>query len=118
MVLSDEGMAGVFVTQKVRGPGKRYRHRKEGFSGCLAITKVRVICCTFGKRQINIAVDDARMAHLFVDTPEDTKLSISFESSNFRDGWEGVIEFRFNTEKANPFRDTLVRFGAQPGTAT
>ena len=40
--------------------GKRYRFRSEGFSGWLAVTNRRVICSTFSKRQINIAVDDPK----------------------------------------------------------
>lgn len=94
-----------------------YRHRTEGFSGCLVVTKERVVCYTYGKRQINISVEDPRVVNLYVDTPEEQRLCLSFESSNFREGWEGVMELRFKTEKALLFRDTLVSIGAQQGTA-
>lgn len=117
IVVFDEGIGGWFVTKHVDGPGKRYRHRSEGFSGCLAVTKARVVCYTYGKRQINIAVEDPKMAKLHVDAPKDQKLYLSFESSDFRDGWSGVIEFRFNTDKATLFRDALVAIGAHQGTA-
>jgi hypothetical protein len=113
VVVLDEGMGGWFVTERVNGPGKRYRHRAEGFSGCLAVTKERVVCYTYGKRQINISVDDPKVTNLYVDTPEEQRLCISFESSRFREGWSGVIEFRFNTENALLFRDALVSIGAQ-----
>lgn len=116
-VVLDEGIGGWFVTKNVKGPGRRYRYRTEGFSGCLAVTKVRVICYTYGKRQINISVEDPKIANLYVDTPEEQKLCLSFESSNFREEWEGVIEFRFNTEKALLFRDALITIGAQQGTS-
>jgi hypothetical protein len=116
IVVLDEGMGGWLVTKRVNGPGKRYRHRTEGFSGCLAVTKERVVCYTYGKRQINLSVDDPNITNLYVDTPEEQRLCISFESSNFREGWAGVIEFRFNTEKALLFHDTLVSIGAQQGT--
>jgi hypothetical protein len=58
------------------------------------------------------------MANLYVDTPKEQKLCLSFESSDFREGWQGIIEFRFNTDKALLFRDALVAIGAQQGTAT
>ena len=113
VVVLDEGIGGWFATKHVNGPGKRYRHRTEGFSGFFAVTKVRVICYTYGKRQINISVEDPKIANLSVDIPEEQKLCLSFESSNFREGWEGVIDFRFHTDKALLFRDALIEIGAQ-----
>jgi len=117
IVISDEGMGGWFITKHVNGPGKRYRHRSEGFSGCLVITKKRVICYTYRKRQINISVEDPKIANLYVDILKEEKLSLSFESSDFRQGWNGVIEFRFNTDKAHQFREALLTIGAQQGAA-
>jgi hypothetical protein len=117
VIVFDEGIGGWFLTKRVSAPGKRYSHRKEGFSGFLAVTKVRVVCYTYGKRQINISVEDPKIANLYVDTPEEKRLCLSFESSKFREGWEGVMEFRFNTDKALLFRDALVAIGAQQGTA-
>ncbi len=117
VVAIDEGIGGLFVAKHVNGPGKRYRRRTEGFSGCLAVTKARVVCYTYGKRQINISVEDPKLANLYVDTPTEQKLRLSFESSNFREGWQGVIEFRFGTDKALSFREALVAIGAQHGTA-
>ena len=113
IIVFDEGIGGWFLTKHVNGPGKRYRRRKEGFSGFLVVTKMRVVCYTFGKRQINISVEDQKIASLYVDTPEEQRLCLSFESSNFREGWEGVIEFQFSTNKASLFRDALVAIGAR-----
>jgi len=103
IAVSDEGMAGWFITKDVRGPRKRYRYRSEGFSGWLAVTNSRILCYTYWKRQINISVNDPKIANIFICTPSDEMLSISFESSVFRDGWEGIIEFKFKTEKAKLF---------------
>lgn len=117
IVVLDEGMRGRLVMRHVDGPRKRYRHRSEGFSGCLVVTKARVVCYTYSKRQINISADDPRMANLYVDTPAEQELWLSFESSRFREGWQGVIQFRFNTAKALQFRDALLNVGAQQGIA-
>jgi hypothetical protein len=76
-----------------------------------------VVCYTYWKRQINIAVEDPKLTMLYVDTPSEHTLCLSFESSNFRDGWQGVIEFWFKTDKALSLRDALVAIGAQRGTA-
>ena len=117
IVVLDEGIGGWFLTKNVRGPGKRFLRRSEGFSGCLAVTEKRVVCFTNWKRQINISVEDPKIAHLYVGVPAEDILSISFESSVFREGWEGVIEFRFKTEKAMQFSDVLRSVGAQQGAA-
>ena len=117
IVVSDEGMGGCFIAKHVNGPGKRYRHRSEGFSGCLVVTKERVICYTYGKRQINIFVEDPKIENLYVDILKEEKLRLSFESSDFREGWNGLIEFRFNTNKAHQFREALIEIGAQQGAA-
>lgn len=116
VVALDEGIGGRFVAKHVNGPGKRYRHRTEGFSGCLVVTKSRAVCYTYGKRQINIAVEDPKIAKLHVDTPTEQKLHLSFESSDFREGWQGVIEFQFATDKALLFQEALLAIGAQQGT--
>jgi len=113
IVISDEGMAGWFITKDVKGPGKRYRYRKEGFSGWLAVKNKRILCYTFRKRQINIPVDDPRIDSIHVGTPSVEALSISFESSVFREGWEGEIELRFKTEKAKQFYKILSATCAQ-----
>lgn len=100
IIVLDEGIAGWFITKKVKSPGKRFLNRSEDFSGCLAVTKKRVVCFTYWKRQINISAEDPKIRDLYVNVPAEDILSISFESSVFREGWKGVIEFRFKTEKA------------------
>lgn len=118
IVVADEGMAGSFVARNVKGPGKRYLRRIEGFSGCLVLTKKRLVGFSYWKRQINIAVDDPKFRDLHVDLTRDETLSLSFESSVFREGWQGVMEFRFRTDKAGRFFEALTALGAKQGMAT
>lgn len=115
--ICDEGMPGWFIAKNVTGPGKRYRHRAEGFSGCLVVTKQRITCLTYRKRQINIAVQDPKIGELRVSVPAENRLSISFESSVFREGWQGMLECRFKTDKARAFHDVLRGLGAQEAPA-
>jgi hypothetical protein len=82
------------------------------------VTGKRIVCFTYGKRQINISVEDPKMSEIFVNIPKAKTLSISFESSRFRDGWDGVIEFLFKTEKAQEFHAALIAVGAQQGNAS
>ena len=117
VLVLDEGMGGWFITRNVKAPGKRYVRRSEGFSGSLAVTKKRIVCFTYWKRQMNISVDDSKLSSLYVNTSNEQTLSISFASSDFRKAWQGVIEFRFTTEKARRFQEVLTTLGARPGTA-
>jgi len=117
IVVIDEGICGSFIAINVNGPGKRYRGRSEMFYGFLVIKRRRVVCYTFRKRQINIYVNDDKIMNLYVDTPNEQELRLSFESSDFREGWRGVIEFRFDTEKAFLFREVLLAIGVQKGVA-
>ncbi len=117
IVILDEGVGGWYITKNVKGPCRRHIHRSEGFSGCLVVTKKRIICYAYWKRQINISVEDPRISELYISLPEPNVLSISFESGLFRDGWKGVIEFRFKTEKAVQFYDILISIGTRKGSA-
>jgi len=113
IVLSDEGVSGWFIAKNVKGPGKRFLHRSEYFSGWLAITNKRVACYSFRKPQVNILVDDPGVASLQIGNPTKDILTISFESSNFRDEWKGIIELKYKTEKAHSFSRLLSDICAQ-----
>jgi hypothetical protein len=78
-------------------------------------TKERVIYNTYRKCQINISVEDPNTAKVYVEIPKEAHLCLSFESSDFRDGWDGLIEFRLNTNKACQFRAAFVEVSAQQG---
>jgi hypothetical protein len=71
----------------------------------------RFICYSFGKRQINIAINDPRISALLVALPKSHTLSISFDAGTFHDDWQGIVEFLFKTEKAKAFFDILKKIG-------
>lgn len=117
IILFDEGIGGWFITRNLKAPGKRFKYRREGFSGFLAITKKRIIAYTFWKRQINISVEDPKISELFVQIVTPQSISISFESSVFNRGWQGAIELRFNTSRAPKFYEVLRHIGVSQGAA-
>ncbi len=117
VVVADEGMRGWFVTKNLKGPGRRYFHRRAGFSGCLAVTEKRVFCYAFRKKMIHIATTDPRLSAFFVDITGSGTFLVSFEASVFNDRWSGVMVFRFKTEYARQFYDAMRGLGAQSGSA-
>jgi len=114
IVVADEGIPGRFLVRKVNGPGRRFRHRRAGFSGSLVVTSKRILGFAYRKPQINISVDDPKTAGIFVEILESDWLSLSFESSLFSDKWSGEIEFRFRTGKARQFQEALTAAGVRP----
>ncbi len=48
-----------------------------------------------------------------MDICEKDLLSVTFESSAFRDGWEGILEFRFKTGKVLEFQYVIRSLGAR-----
>ena len=107
VVAIDEGVGGWFVMERVTAPGRMYRHRREWFLGSIAVTRARLVCYAFSKRQINIPLDDPRMEQVRILCGADGVLSIAFESSLFREGWNGVIEMRFHSDITHRFHDVL-----------
>ena len=117
IVVADEGIGGWYVTRDYRAPGKRFINRKEGFSGCMVITRKRLVCYTYRKRQLNISVDDPGISALNVALTGPDTFSVSFESSIFHHDRKGIIEFRFTSEKAREFYDVMRALGVQQGAA-
>ena len=115
--VADEGIPGRLVMGRVRGPGRRHYGRVEGFSGFLVVTGRRVLAYSYGKRQISIGADDPRLAEIYVRLASPEWLAISFEASAFREGWSGVMEFRFRTDRAPRFHEALISMGASQGRA-
>jgi len=117
ILAADEGMGGWFIAKNVKGPGKRYVRRREGFIGCLAITRKRIVCYSFGKRQMHVAVDDPAISNIYADHPEQDTLTVSFDGGRFRTGWQGILEFRLKTDQAAPLYQALTAAGVRPGRA-
>ena len=117
ILVCDQGMPGRFIARDVKGPAIRYIRRTEGFLGSLVITRKRILGFSYAKRQINLSVSDPKLSRLYVELPAEHRLSLSFESGDFRQGWQGVVEFVFKTEQAERFARTLLSLGATPGRA-
>ena len=64
IVFEDEGMREWLISKNVKGPGKRAINRSEGFTGCLAETEKRIVCLTYQKRQMNISLNDPKVAEI------------------------------------------------------
>ncbi len=112
ILIEDENVRGWVVFKDFRAPGKRFKHRAEGFAGFIVVTRKRVLAQAFGRRVINILHEHPKAALLHVDLPEDGRIEFSFEASDFHDDRSGRVIVGFKTEKAAEFLRTLTAIRA------
>jgi len=100
IVVAVEGIGGWLINRNFKSPTRRCLYRKRSFTGCLVLTEKRLLCYTYARRQINIALDDPRFLQLKIELLQPNVLSVAFEASVFRDDCRGGVEFRFHTPQA------------------
>jgi hypothetical protein len=103
IVVSDEGIAGRVIMKNFRSRGKLFKYRMTGISGCLVITKKRVVAYAYWNCIVNVPVNDVRLSEIKKKLNGPGQIELSFESSAFTPGWKGQIIIRFNTPKAGEF---------------
>ncbi len=102
-VVYDEGISGSVFMKDFKSPGRWAKHRKEWFTGFLAVTRKRVIAQAYGKRIINTPLDHEKFQSIEVKLVNPGRIEFAFESSDFHSNWSGWIVLRFNTLKAQEF---------------
>lgn len=107
ILVSAEGMKSWLKIRRLKMPGKYSSGKSSSFIGSLVLTEKRLAGFVFGKRQINILLDDPRMAAVEIDLPKPNQLSIAFDLAVFHKNWEGHLQYIFKTDKANDFYERL-----------
>ena len=115
LVAADEGLRGMWFSRHFKAPGRRSLYKSRGFIGFLAISSKRIVAYGNGRQQINLPVDDQRVADLHSELMGEDRICISFETAHFHTDWQGVVEMRFQTDKAKTFHDALLHVGVQSG---
>ena len=111
ILLADEGIGGWQVNKNLRAPGRMKWYEVRSFTGFLAVTKHRLVAQTYGTRQLDVPLDDARLSAVRASSPTERRITLSFDYETFRPGWRGLTELRFNTPKASAFYETLTGLG-------
>ena len=117
LVAADEGLRGTWFSKDFKSPNRRSLYSSRGFVGFLAVSQKHIFAYAFGRPQINLPVDDPRVANLHSELVGEDKICISFESAYFHSDWQGVVELRFKTEKVHTFHDALLHLGVKQGRA-
>jgi hypothetical protein len=112
LVLLDEGIKASLTYRDFRAPGKRFGWRRQWFTGCIALTKVRLVALQYSSQAINVPFDDERIRRLQISIEGDETLLISFDPNLFHPDWSGTMEYRFQSSQAKEF---LERFSERLG---
>ncbi|HUV13386.1 MAG TPA: hypothetical protein VMY18_07060 [Acidobacteriota bacterium] len=107
ILICDEGIGGWMIMKNFKAPGKRFKHRMEGFSGFLALTNIRLISYAYGKRIVNVPLNHPKIAGIHCAMVNPNKIELSFDAAVFQDDREGMITLRYNTPMAQQFCDKL-----------
>ena len=115
LVAEDEGLRGTWFSKDFKAPGRRSLYKSRGFVGFLAVSQKHILAYAFGRPQINLPVDDPRVAVLHSELMGEDRICISFETAHFHSNWKGVVELHYRTEKARNFHDALLHLGGKQG---
>lgn len=108
LVLFDEGIKASLTYLDFRAPGKRFTWRKQWFTGCIALTKLRLVALQYSSQAINVPLNDERIRRLRISIEGEETLLISFDPGLFHADWSGTMEYRFHTPQARAFLERLV----------
>lgn len=103
LVALDEGIGGSLTYRDFHAPGKYFGWRKVGFTGSIALTRVRLLALQYSNPAINVPLIDERFAKLNISLEGNETLLIAFDPSLFHQDWSGTMEYRFRTSQASEF---------------
>ncbi len=106
-LFQEEGIAGSVTYKNFRRPGRYESWRRQWGTASLAITQTRLIAWFYSRTTIDVPFSDPRFRSLDITLEKPHLLKIAFDASTFHGDWSGQIEYRFRTDQAQVFLDTL-----------
>ena len=103
----DEGIKGSVTYRDFRVPGKYSAWRRQWFTGCIALTQVRLVSIQSLSQTIDVPLTDERIRSMRISVEQEDTLLVAFDPSLFHPGWSGTIEYRFRTTEAAKFVEKL-----------
>src|ERR1051325_9342477 len=64
LLVFDEAIRSSVTYRDFRAPGKYFTWKRQGFSGCLALTKLRLVALMYGNPIINVPLSDERLQRM------------------------------------------------------
>jgi len=107
LLVFDEGIKSSVTYRDFRAPGKYFGWKRQGFSGCLALTKVRLVALMYGNPAINVPLTDERLQRMKFAVEGSDTFVVTFDPSLFHTDWSGTVEYRFHTDSAQQLIEQL-----------
>ncbi|OQY95192.1 MAG: hypothetical protein B6D39_00235 [Anaerolineae bacterium UTCFX2] len=110
IMVQDEGVPVWVTYTELRLPGRYYSWKRTWYSGALALTRERFIAFGYGKKLVDVRLDDPRFKQIEWSTGRADELWASFGASLFHLDWSGRIEISFSTPLTPLFLARLSRY--------
>jgi len=107
IILMNEKLRGTITYRDFHAPGKRFLYKKSAFTSTIVVTQTRLFATSFSKPAINVPFTDERIRLMQFSVADGPKLCVFFDAPLFHPDWSGKLEFRFKTQEAQRFLDTI-----------
>lgn len=105
IIALDEGIPGSATYRNLRRPGRYSAWRRQWYTACIALTRVRLVALRYGSAIIDVPLTDGRIRSLRFSLGDDgAVLAVAFDANLFHADWSGSIEYRFRT----PYAQTIL----------
>ena len=106
LIVFDEAVKSSITYRDFRAPGKYSSWRRQWFTGCVALTEVRLVALQFNNLAINVPFTDERIRKMNFKADEDS-LFVAFDAGLFHNDWSGTIEYKFRSDHAAKILEKL-----------
>jgi hypothetical protein len=107
VVLMDEGVKGSVTYIDFHRPGKSSGWERRWFTASVALTKSRLLALNASNPIINVPLTDERLRQVRFTLEDEETLCVAFDAALFQPTWSGKVEYRFRTEQAQRFLESL-----------
>lgn len=106
IILFDEGVKSSVTYRDFSAPGKRFGWKRQWFPASISLTKTRLLALWYSNPIINVPLSDERIRAMQFSLENDG-LCVTFDAALFHPDWSGTIEYRFRTDEASRFLESL-----------
>lgn len=100
MLFSAEKLRITVIYNRLKAPGRSFRHKRETVWGSLAISSKRIVGYAFRKRIIHLPFSEKQIESVKFSCVNNKVLVIAFDPSVFNPRQSGSIEIRYHFDGA------------------
>ncbi len=109
-----ERLRGTVTYRNYRAPDRHSSFLKRSQNGAIAISGRRLVVVRNRDKEIDIPLDDPRLAKLAAGLDEPERFCLSWDAGDLHDDRAGTVELRFSTPEAQRIVALLQERGVRP----